>query len=291
MTPLAWKLVAAAGLFAFVNVATTNLAWSLARRWSWSRARAGPGGGPFSALSDADLEAARRAIDAERARRAPAAAARARERPRFLYAHKKTYATSDPEAAALFLRDHFGAVVDIFPINTTCADGGAYGYTHTAGFPPTADQPRGFTIHFVYNPRKAPGAGAPPGVGGNATLTFERIERWRGDFGASGLFDQWMDDHLGIAFESLDPLVRGWQADGVPFICRTWCCGPGMPQWPDECPPKDYNNTGSCEQGCYVQAPHGLIIEALCGLGGGLDAARKCLTLAEPEVFDLCSST
>ena len=33
MTPLAWKLVAAAGLFAFVNVATTNLAWSLARRY------------------------------------------------------------------------------------------------------------------------------------------------------------------------------------------------------------------------------------------------------------------
>ena len=271
--PLGWKLVAAAS------------AWSLAR-WVGPSSTAPR---EFSTLSDSDLEAARQAIDAERARRAGGEAAD--DRPKFLYAHKKTYATSDPEAAALFLRDHFGALVDIFPINTTCEDGGAYGFTHTAGFPPTADQPLGFTIHFVYNPRKAPGAGAPPGVGGNATLTFERIEKWRGDFGASGLFDQWMDDHLGIAFESLDPLVRGWQADGVPFICRTWCCGPGMPQWPDQCPPKDYNNTGSCEQGCYVQAPHGLIIEALCGLGGGLDAARKCLTLAEPEVFDLCSST
>ena len=94
-----------------------------------------------------------------------------------------------------------------------------------------------------------------------------------------------MDDHLGIAFESLDPLVRGWQADGVPFICRTWCCGPGMPQWPDQCPPKDYNNTGSCEQGCYVQAPHGLIIEALCGLGGGLDAGAV-LPRARPAFAD-----
>ena len=125
-------------------------------------------------------------------------------------------------------------------------------------------------------------------------------------------FDQFVDTHLGLVYESLDPLVEHWERHGIPYLCRTWCCGPGMPQYPDECeaawegasstrvegithyfrcPPDVLNNTEYCEQGCYVQLPHGIIVEALCGLDEGLSGALKCLTKAQPEVFDLCSST
>ena len=30
------------------------------------------------------------------------------------------------------------------------------------------------------------------------------------------------DNHLGLVFESLDPLVALWRRDNIPFVCRTW---------------------------------------------------------------------
>lgn len=258
----------------------------------------------LSSWSSAELLAAKQAIELELAARNSQRSGTASsirgplEAPRthsglsgFQFVHKKTYATGDPEAAALFLRDHVFAEVEIWNTSHTCADGSQSGFTHTAAFPATPQQPQGFTMHFVRNPHKAPGALGVPGVGLNASRLFRLIEDWRKGFGQANRFDQFMDNHLGIVFESLDPLVRNWQAAGVPFICRTWCCGPGMPQWPDRCTKHSFNNTRMCEMGCYVEVPHGLVLEVLCGLDGGLAAAKQCLTLVEPEVFDLCSGS
>mmetsp|Transcript_34608 Transcript_34608/g.80825 ORF Transcript_34608/g.80825 Transcript_34608/m.80825 type:complete len:309 (-) Transcript_34608:253-1179(-) len=210
----------------------------------------------------------------------------ARLAPSFLYAHKKTYASADPIAAAYFLERHFGAKADRSPFQHHCKNKSVeQPITKNANFPATADQPRGFTIHFVKNPHKAPWTRM------NASDLGKWVERWRGNFQATNTFDQYMDNHLGLVFDSLDPLVEGWQRDKVPFICRTWCCGPGMPQYPHHCP-SGFFNTFFCEQGCYVEAPHGIIVEALCGLDS-YNASRRCLTKIEPEelkVFDLCSS-
>ncbi|CAJ1405939.1 unnamed protein product [Effrenium voratum] len=124
----------------------------------------------------------------------------------------------------------------------------------------------------------------------NASQLGLWVERWRGNFSKENRFDQYMDNHLGLVFDSLDPLVEKWQRDGVPFICRTWCCGPGMPQFPLHCPGK-IPNTYFCEQGCYVEAPHGIVVEALCGLEG-YQQSRKCLSRIQPEelkIFDFCT--
>lgn len=251
----------------------------------------------LSELSNAELEQQIHALKDELQRRkgregseeTPTAAPTPLSRQaRFQYVHKKTYATGDPEAAALFLRDHFGAIVDIWPVDTDCndTDPTPSGYTHTALFEPTRYQPKGFTFHFVRNDRKPPQGGSPPGAGGNVSVLNEMISDWRNGFERG--FDQWVDNHLGLSFESLDPLIESWEAANVPYICRTWCCGPGMPQYPDNCPSKELNNTGYCEMGCYVEIGKGLILEALCGLDTG-EWPRTCLTLANPEVFDLCS--
>ena len=240
----------------------------------------------LATLDDAALAALAAAARAEQARRRGAAGG-----PVFAYAHKQTFATSDPAGAAVFLRDHVGGATNVPMTNTshTCADGSLSGYTHVVDFPGTPDQPRGFTVHFVYNPRKPPFAGGVvPGMDVDAYTLGERVEAFRRGRFDAGVFDQFVDTHLGVAYESLDPIVDHWRAHDIPFICRTWCCGPGMPQWPDQCP---YNrtNTEYCEQGCYVQLPHGIIVEALCGLGGGLAGAQACLTKAQPEIFNLCA--
>mmetsp|Transcript_7265 Transcript_7265/g.11111 ORF Transcript_7265/g.11111 Transcript_7265/m.11111 type:complete len:192 (-) Transcript_7265:106-681(-) len=173
--------------------------------------------------------------------------------------------------------------------HTHCNDSKEQPMTWNAYYNPTLEQPRGFSIHFVKNPRKLPRAPM------NESELALWLERWRGNFSHTGRFDQFMDNHLGLVFDNLDPLVERWQRDGVPFICRTWCCGPGMPQWPDRCP-KDrdepHEHTSFCEQGCYVEVPHGIIIEALCGLEG-YNASRTCLSRADShlKVFDLCTDS
>ena len=62
----------------------------------------------------------------------------------------------------MFLRDHVGGTTNVPMTNTshTCADGSLSGYTHVVDFPGTPDQPRGFTVHFVYNPRQMTLSGA-----------------------------------------------------------------------------------------------------------------------------------
>merc|ERR1740138_1737836 len=116
----------------------------------------------------------------------------------------------------------------------------------------------------------------------NETELGLAVERWRGNFSKTGRFDQFMDNHLGLAFDTLDPLVERWQRDGVPFVCRSWCCGPGMAQWPDHCPHgKATGQEHFCEQGCYIEVPHGIIVEALCGLES-YNASRQCLTRVRP---------
>lgn len=204
----------------------------------------------------------------------------------FRYAHKKTYATADPIQAAYFMERYFGAKADRSPFQHRCDDTSLQQpETKNANFPATKEQPHGFTIHFVRNPHKAPQAQRM-----NASQLGLVLEKWRGNFSATNRFDQFMDDHLGLVFESLDPLVEKWQRDGVPFICRTWCCGPGMPQWPLRCPKDSRFNTYFCEQGCYIEVPHGIIVEALCGLES-YNASRQCLTRLDPEqlkIFDLC---
>merc|ERR1712151_944360 len=87
--------------------------------------------------------------------------------------------------------------------------------------------------------------------------------------------------------ESLDPYVAQWEEAGVPFICRTWCCGPNMPQYPDHCPKYSQGRTSRCEVGCYVEIPHGIIVELQCGLAS-YNESLGCLTRVQPEVFDLC---
>jgi len=254
--------------------------------------------GDLSTASDAELAASLLALQAEKQKRAQ------REKPRqvvdtklapndsavFRYAHKKTYATADPIAAAYFMEDYFGAKADRSQYQHHCdnTDALQQPFTKNANFPATADQPRGFTIHFVKNPQKAPGQSKM-----NASELGLWVEKWRGNFGATEKFDQFMDSHLGLVFDSLDPLVERWDADGIPYICRTWCCGPGMPQWPLHCPKDERLNTFFCEQGCYVEAPHGIIVEALCGLES-YKASRQCLTKIKPEklkIFDLCTDS
>lgn len=63
-----------------------------------------------------------------------------------------------------------------------------------------------------------------------------------------------------------------------------------MPQWEaDACPAYSQNRTSGCETGCYVEAPHGIIVELQCGLDS-YSEALSCLTEASPETFDMCSS-
>eukprot|EP00438_Fugacium_kawagutii_P034801 Skav236265 [mRNA] locus=scaffold829:674872:678056:- [translate_table: standard] len=210
---------------------------------------------------------------------------------RFEYVHKHTYATGDPKAAAYFVAEYFGGWCNHEP-------GHGKQHTHCNGtdfeqpitwnayFPASLQQPLGFSIHFVKNPHKLP-AQAPM----NETELGLLVEKWRGNLSQTGRFDQFMDNHLGLVFNTLDPLVEKWQRDGVPFICRSWCCGPGMEQWPDRCPFGHSSDTDFCEQGCYVEVPHGIILEALCGLEN-YKASRKCLTKVPPhqlKSFDLCS--
>ena len=111
----------------------------------------------------------------------------------------------------------------------------------------------------------------------------------RGGGFANDTLDQYVDNHIGLVVPSLDPFVRGWRAAGVPFLCRTWCCGPGMPQYEaGECPAYSQNRTEGCETGCYVEAPHGIVVELQCGLNSYAESLA-CLTEARPETFDLCS--
>merc|ERR1719198_1621927 len=125
----------------------------------------------------------------------------------------------------------------------------------------------------------------------NVTEMGRRVAALRGNFGVhtngTGKFDQFMDNHIGMVVDSLDPYVKHWEAAGVPFICRTWCCGPGMPQYPDQCPEYSYGRTSGCEVGCYVEIPYGIIVEFQCGLQS-YNASLGCLTELQPEVFDLC---
>mmetsp|Transcript_300 Transcript_300/g.562 ORF Transcript_300/g.562 Transcript_300/m.562 type:complete len:313 (+) Transcript_300:74-1012(+) len=212
---------------------------------------------------------------------------------RFRYVHKHTYASSDPKAAAYFMAKYFGGWCNHEPghgiQHTHCNDTRPKPITWNVYYNPTVEQPHGFSIHFVDNPRKLPHAPM------NQSSLALWLEKWRGNFSATGRFDAFMDNHLGLLFDNLDPLVEQWERDGVPFVCRTWCCGPGMPQYPDHCP-KDrdepHEQTDFCEQGCYVEVPHGIIVEALCGLEG-YNASRKCLSRADShlKMFDLCTDS
>mmetsp|Transcript_47188 Transcript_47188/g.110323 ORF Transcript_47188/g.110323 Transcript_47188/m.110323 type:complete len:297 (+) Transcript_47188:3-893(+) len=211
---------------------------------------------------------------------------------RFKYVHKHTYATGDPKAAAYFVAKYFGGWCNHEPghgkQHTHCNDTSAEmePITWNAYFPSSLEQPLGFSIHFVKNPHKLPAQGPL-----NETELGLLVEKWRGNFSKTGRFDQFMDTHLGLVFDSLDPLVEKWQRDGVPFICRSWCCGPGIEQWPDRCPFGPSKDSDFCEQGCYVEVPHGIILEALCGMEN-YKASRQCLTKVPPhqlKAFDLCS--
>lgn len=210
---------------------------------------------------------------------------------RFEYVHKHTYATGDPKAAAYFVAEYFGGWCNHEPGHgkqRTHCNGTDFEQpiTWNAYFPASLQQPLGFSIHFVKNPHKLP-AQAPM----NETELGLLVEKWRGNLSQTGRFDQFMDNHLGLVFNTLDPLVEKWQRDGVPFICRSWCCGPGMEQWPDRCPFGPSSDADFCEQGCYVEVPHGIILEALCGMEN-YKASRKCLTKVPPhqlKSFDLCS--
>eukprot|EP00971_Amphidinium_carterae_P157308 3118520-Amphidinium_carterae.1 len=186
----------------------------------------------FSSWSDEDLQAALNSLLEEKSNRrakvgfperagAPlveqqtvAEVQRARLRsptsaPAFRYVHKKTYATADPINAAYFLEKHFGARADRSPFQRNCSNRSVeQPITKNANFPATADQPNGFTIHFVKNPHKSPWREM------NASDLGLWVERRRGNFQTSNTFDQYMDNHLGLVFDSLDPLVESWQRDG-----------------------------------------------------------------------------
>eukprot|EP00747_Dinoflagellata_sp_TGD_P082689 gnl/TRDRNA2_/TRDRNA2_161790_c0_seq1.p1 gnl/TRDRNA2_/TRDRNA2_161790_c0~~gnl/TRDRNA2_/TRDRNA2_161790_c0_seq1.p1 ORF type:complete len:225 (+),score=14.81 gnl/TRDRNA2_/TRDRNA2_161790_c0_seq1:105-779(+) len=205
--------------------------------------------------------------------------------------HKHTFATADPEAAAEFVQKYLGGVELERPNHTCPSDSRGI-----VGQPLVRDLTlNGSTValHFVYNPNKSPFASSS-----NATEVWDQIERLRGNFGqvqGTGVFDQFMDNHIGMVVSSLDPYVERWRNSNVPFVCRTWCCGPGMPQFPHECPAYSFNRTHGCEVGCYVEIPHGIIVELQCGIegphsSGDYNASRSCLTLVEPEVFDLCAT-
>mmetsp|Transcript_101548 Transcript_101548/g.286374 ORF Transcript_101548/g.286374 Transcript_101548/m.286374 type:complete len:303 (+) Transcript_101548:127-1035(+) len=212
--------------------------------------------------------------------------------PPVLYVHKHAFETADPDAAADFVVKHLGGIMEPFN-NHTCPAS----YGPVPGEPAITSlrlQGSSLVYHFVYNPLKAPGARR------NATEFGKAVDAMRGDRWAAkggsygpGRFDQFMDNHIGMAVASLDPYVQSWQAAGVPFICRTWCCAPGMPQWPDRCPAYSYNRTSGCEVGCYVEIPYGIMIELQCGFtsemsDGDYNASLACLTHVQPEVFDLC---
>ncbi|CAE7942952.1 slc43a2, partial [Symbiodinium sp. KB8] len=209
---------------------------------------------------------------------------------RFQYVHKHTYATGDPKAAAYFVASYFGGWCNHEPghgkQHTHCKNSSYEDQpvTWNAYFPSTPEQPLGFSIHFVKNPNKLPAKGPM-----NETELGLLVEKWRGNISKTGRFDQFMDSHLGLVFDTLDPLVEKWQRDGVPFICRSWCCGPGFAQWPDRCPFGPSKDSDFCEQGCYVEVPHGIILEAPCAaskvwvLTGQVDMRRsKTQILARP---------
>jgi hypothetical protein len=181
--------------------------------------------------------------------------------------------------------DHLGGA-DLKKPNHTCADDAL-----TALQPVVRDLVFNHTdlaLHFVYSPRKLPGASAF-----NATELGKRVQALRGDFGVatgSGAFDQFMDNHIGLVVSSLDPYVARWQRARVPYVCRTWCCAAPMPQYPAACPAYSLNRTGGCEVGCYVEVPHGIIVELQCGIGLDFNSSLSCLTRAQPEIFDLCAA-
>jgi len=246
----------------------------------------------FSSLTDAELDEALSALLAEKQIRA-AASAKANATVAFRYAHKKTYATADPIKAAYFLQDYFGATADHSPYQHHCDDTSMEEpQTKNANFPATAEQPNGFTIHFVRNPHKAPYSGR---AFQNASALGLAVEQWRGStWGDSNTnrFDQYMDNHLGLVFDSLDPLIALWRRDKIPFVCRTWFCGPGLPQYERGQCPSNVTNTRFGETGCYIEAPHGIIVEALCPLGQGLaKTLSDCLSTVSPDTFELCSSS
>ena len=64
-----------------------------------------------------------------------------------------------------------------------------------------------------------------------------------------------------------------------------------MPQWEKGQCPGNHTNTAFGETGCYIEAPHGIIVEALCPLGDYAGTFGKCLTTVDPGIFDLCSAT
>uniref|UniRef100_A0A7S4HG88 Uncharacterized protein n=1 Tax=Prymnesium polylepis TaxID=72548 RepID=A0A7S4HG88_9EUKA len=149
----------------------------------------------------------------------------------------------------------------------------------------TPAQPKGVIAHFVYDPHKRPGAAAY-----NATDIGLMVESVRAGF-ENGTIDQYVDNHIGLVVPSLDPFVERWEAAKVPFICRTWCCGPGMPAYEaGACPAYSFNRTDGCETGCYIEAPHGIIVEMQCGLNSYAESLA-CLTRANPAVFDMCSAS
>ena len=210
--------------------------------------------------------------------------------PSLLYVHKKTYATADPLAAAQFVVDNLGGA-------------GPGGNRHTCGnihgvsFPGSGDKSKGqgdLEMHFVFNPHKQPGP-----VYMNATDLALYEEHLRSKSFRNNTFDQFIDNHVGLVVRSLDPFVSKWKANNVSFVCRTWCCAEGMKQWPtkcstqphgaDCCPAYSYNRTSGCEVGCYVEVPHGIIMELQCGFSSYEDSLA-CLTVVKPDVFDLCSS-
>ena len=56
-----------------------------------------------------------------------------------------------------------------------------------------------------------------------------------------------------------------------------------MPQYEaGECPAYSQNRTEGCETGCYVEAPHGIVVELQCGLNSYAESLA-CLTEARPE--------
>eukprot|EP00929_Paragymnodinium_shiwhaense_P016737 TRINITY_DN125367_c0_g1_i1.p1 TRINITY_DN125367_c0_g1~~TRINITY_DN125367_c0_g1_i1.p1 ORF type:complete len:302 (+),score=14.51 TRINITY_DN125367_c0_g1_i1:223-1128(+) len=242
--------------------------------------------------SSAELDAAIDALLVARRRLAASSDAQT-ALPPVLYAHKHAYATRDPNAAADFVMKYLGAV-EPARLNHSCP----------ASYGPVPGEPdirsltlngSSFVLHFIYNPLKA--ALFPHW---NATQFGQAVDvlrgsRWaaRGGAYGAGHFDQFMDNHIGLAVASLDPYVRLWESAGVPYICRTWCCAPGMPQWPQRCPTYSYNRQHGCEVGCYVEIPAGIILELQCGFttedpDGQYNASLACLTHVQPEIFDLC---
>lgn len=171
--------------------------------------------------------------------------------PAVRYVHKKTYGTGDPLAAAQFVVDHLGA-------SGPGVNSHKCGATHSVTFKGTASDKSGgddFQMHFVFNPHKPPGK-----VYMNASELGLYEEHLRGASFRNNSMDQFMDNHIGLVVDSIDPFVRQWQAAKLPYVCRTWCCGPGMPQFEEQrCPRYSFNRTEGCEVGCYVEVPHGAL--------------------------------